>query len=550
MRREVQKVLFTFIVLLLTIVQAHAAPRIFALFPTGGQRGTTVSVMVQGEGLKEMSGFFAFQPGVTAKVLPGGDDKTRTVELSIAKDAALGNHILRFYDGTGLSNPRYFRVGQWAEVLNNRKPGQVVPPMPVTLPVTVNGRIAQNPDRDGYTFHAKAGQSVVCEIEGLRVLGMVGDSWLKGYMEITDAKGKVLASSNGTSDDYYRWDPMIVFTPPAEGDYTVWFRDLNWRGDVRSVYRLNIGVVPHAVGVFPLGGQRGTTVPVSFAGPNCEGDAYSITVPKDAGAQIEVARPGAVGTTNARPFQVGDLPEVMQTPGNQTLEKAQVVPFPSVVNGRIAGPGGQDCYRIKVEQKQKLVMEVFSRRLGTPMDPEMSLFDAKGNRIQADDDGRGIDCWIYRELEPGEYTVVVRDLQDRGGPEYGYRLSIAPPVPLLNLFTTPDAPTLARGKSVTMNVRIAREYDWNEDVTIALENPPPGVAAAPLVIPKGKSDGQLTLNIAADAPPGPVVLRVIGTAKVGERNVRALSRAQETYNIQGTAFQRDLPGPVALITEK
>jgi hypothetical protein len=129
------------------------------------------------------------------------------------------------------------------------------------------------------------------------------------------------------------------------------------------------------------------------------------------------------------------------------------------VNGRVTGPGMQDFYRFKVEKKQKLVIEVFSRRIGTPMDPEMSLFDAKGNRMQADDDGRGVDCWIYRELEPGEYTVSVRDLQDRGGPEYGYRLSIAPPVPALSVTTLPDAPTLARGKEVALTIRITRDYD-------------------------------------------------------------------------------------------
>src|SRR5262249_29741067 len=134
----------------------------------------------------------------------------------------------------------------------------------VTLPITMNGRIQQYTDRDGLTFHARAGETVVCEIQALRILGEVGDSWLKGYMEIQDAQGIVLTSSEGTSDDYYRWDPVIAFEPPKEGDYTVFYRDLNWRGAAEAVYRLTVGGVPHAIGLFPLGGRRGTTVDVGF----------------------------------------------------------------------------------------------------------------------------------------------------------------------------------------------------------------------------------------------------------------------------------------------
>jgi hypothetical protein len=85
---------------------------------------------------------------------------------------------------------------------------------------------------------------------------------------------------------------------------------------------------------------------------------------------------------------------------------------------------------------------------------------------------------------------------------------------------------------------------------VTLENPSPGLSAVPLTIAKGKGEGQLMITVAADAPLGPVTLRLVGTAKVGERELRAVSHASETYNIQGTAFQRDLPLLVGLITEK
>ena len=55
---------------------------------------------------------------------------------------------------------------------------------------------------------------------------------------VQDASGKVLASSQGSSDEYYRWDPIIAFKAPADGEYSIWFRDLNWRGELIAARRI------------------------------------------------------------------------------------------------------------------------------------------------------------------------------------------------------------------------------------------------------------------------------------------------------------------------
>jgi hypothetical protein len=76
-------------------------------------------------------------------------------------------------------------------------------------------------------------------------------------------------------------------------------------------------------------------------------------------------------------------------------------------------------------------------------------------------------------------------------------------------------------------------------------------AAAPVVIPKGKTEGTLTLTASPDAPVGPARIEVTGTGTLGETTVKAAAaRTTETYNIQGTAFQRDLLGPILFVAEK
>ena len=58
---------------------------------------------------------------------------------------------------------------------------------------------------------------------------MIGNSWLKGYLELRDGAGKVLASSEG----YHHWDPLIDIALPVDGDYTFAFRDLMYRAPRR-----------------------------------------------------------------------------------------------------------------------------------------------------------------------------------------------------------------------------------------------------------------------------------------------------------------------------
>jgi len=269
---------------------------------------------------------------------------------------------------------------------------------------------------------------------------------------------------------------------------------------------------------------------------------------------MEVAWTGAGGATNLRPLHVGDWPDVLQdaTKPNQTRETAQEVPVPCVVSGRIAKDGQRDFYRFRVDKAQKLFLDVFSRRVGTPMDPELVLYDAKGGFMEVNDDApQGRDSRIQRDFAPGEYTVAIRDIDDRGGPAFSYRLSIGPPQPRFRLIATPDAPVLARGKTAPLTVKIEREDGFDGEVTIGVEGLPPGVTvSAPITVPKDKNEGQLTLTASGEAAVGPVRLAVVGSGKAGERALKAVARTQETYNIQGTAFQRDLLGPILLVTEK
>ena len=83
-----------------------------------------------------------------------------------------------------------FMVGDLPEIVEEEIDGDPVP-VKVTLPVTINGRIFPREDVDIWTFAAKKGQSVWCEVHAARL-----GSPLEARLEIRDAQGRRLAESD------------------------------------------------------------------------------------------------------------------------------------------------------------------------------------------------------------------------------------------------------------------------------------------------------------------------------------------------------------------
>src|SRR5207302_8699540 len=159
---RLERLIFSCIAACLLASAAQAAPRLNWMLPSGGRRGTTFQATVSGTELEALTGVVSTGPGVAAKVLPpseGSDPKTtRLLEVTVAADAPLGHDEVRVYDRTGASNPRFFWVGQYPEIMEKEPNDGRSLAQPVELPVTINGQIGQGSDIDSYTFTLKKGQ--------------------------------------------------------------------------------------------------------------------------------------------------------------------------------------------------------------------------------------------------------------------------------------------------------------------------------------------------------------------------------------------------------
>jgi hypothetical protein len=132
------------------------------------------------------------------------------------------------------------------------------------------------------------------------------------------------------------------------------------------------------------------------------------------------------GTGPAMPFLIDDLPTVEKAGGNQSLAKAQEIKIPGAVDGRVDNLS-RDYYRFKAAAGQTVSFEVFCRRLGSPMDASLYLYDSKGRILAYSDDAEGLSTdpqFVYTFAKAGDYILELRDIRYAGGDAFGYHLRI------------------------------------------------------------------------------------------------------------------------------
>jgi len=545
------------IVLLLVLMAAMpvlAGPKITSIYPAGAMRGTSIEITLQGSGLKDLKHVLLQGSGVSITLLPGTDDASRKATLTVSRDAAPGRREVRFADERESSNVRIISIGQVPEV-NEVEPNNT--PDKVTLlplPVCFNGRLSEGSDRDGFKVKLRKGQVVLIEVEGLRVLANIYESWLKGFLEITDSAGRPLATNQGTVDDYYRWDPVLRFDPPADGEYTVWFRDLNWRSDAKGVYRVTVGELPHAFGTFPIGAQRGVQVAPEPVGATIGGMVPQFgPVNPDVTLGISDVMFTAAGfESNHRPFLWTAEPSVDVTSDGLTRETAIPVTYPVALDGWFE-PGKPRWVSFTVKDKGWLHINGYAWRLGVPTDLELKVYDGAGNLVQEADDGRGSnggqaggrDPFIAREFTPGKWFVRIREVDDRGGKVHPFRVLIGPGHATLRGTFVPDTAGIAvTGGEITTTIKCERVDLAGGEIRVELIDSPAGVSLSNATIAIGKTETIVTVKVAAGALP-------IGIHRLRIRarcdNASAILVGNETYNNQGTAYQRETDGLIIVV---
>ncbi len=485
--------------------------------------------------------------------------ETVTLKVTISADAGPGEHEIRLRAPNALSNPLIFCVGQLPEFskapakepleprlvnivskLGPRITAQLGPDinlstqqlaqteMRISLPATVNGQIIPA-GVDRYRFWAHKGQQLVIVVSARTLIPYLADAvpgWFEAALTLYDAKGRELAYDERY---HFRPDPVVHFEVPQDGEYVIAINDSIYRGRNDFVYRISIGELPFVTDIFPLGGPAGKKTTVKLDGWNLPTHTLTMdNTDREPGIYpISIDEDGKV--SNPVSYAVDSLPECLERKPNNTLDTAQPVTLPIIINGRINSPGDEGVFRIDGRAGEQIVAEVVAHRLGSPLDSVLKLTDANGKRIAIneghDDKGAGLetyhaDSYLTATLpEQGTYYVKITDLEQNGGPAYSYRLRISEPEPDFALRVGPSSINVRNGLSAPVTVYALRRDGFTNAIQLRLKGAPQGFSLAGAVIPAGQDKARITLKALTQTVNKPLSFGFEGSAEIDGREV-------------------------------
>lgn len=464
-----------------------------------------------------------------------------TLEVILSPNAQTGERELRLHTPTGLSNPMVFCVGQLKEFgdapaktepsrQGAREGRSTRPPanMIVELPATINGQIMPG-EVDRYRFKAKQGQRLVIAVNARSLIPYIADAvpgWFQATLALFDEKGREVAY-----DDDYRHnpDPVLYYEIPKDGEYSIQIKDSIFRGREDFVYRISIGEIPFITSIYPLGCQLGSKSIVEVKGWNLPVSKATIDTKDRRPGSFLLALPKNGISSNQVAFVMETLPETNDAETNDSLDKSQKIDLPRIVNGRIDRSGDVDIFSFIGKEGETIVVEVFARRLNSPLDSLVKVTDMSGKIIGTNDDhedkGSGLTTHhadsriLFKVPSSGAYFVHILDAQHQGGTEYAYRIRISHPQPDFELRVTPASINLPPGVNVPITVFALRKDGFDGDIHLSLRESNRGIYLSGARIPAGQDKVRLTLTTLPNARGETMNLTLEGRAQIGGQQI-------------------------------
>ncbi|MFH0794801.1 MAG: PPC domain-containing protein [bacterium] len=517
--------------------------------------------------------------------------ETVLIDVTVERGAALGDRELRIKTATGLSNPIAFQVGQLPEFCkqdarklgtsdtiegfleaarlrfargknNSERMGAAIEagtleePL-VELPVLLNGQIMPG-GVDRFRFRAQRGQKLVIQAKARQLIPYLADAvpgWFQATLALYDAKGNEVAFA-----DEYRFDPdpVVFYEIPTDGEYTLEIRDALYRGREDFVYRIAVAEQPFITGIFPLGGQTGVATNAWIAGWNLPATQLPLNTQAGGDHLRRAALRQNEWPSNPVTYAVDTMREGDEVEPNDSAENAQLIAMPQIINGYISKPGDRDVFRFRGRAGDKVVAEVYARRLNTPLDSLLRLTDASGRVVAMNDDhedkGAGLlthhaDSYLTAPLpKDGDYYLQIADTENHGGPVYGYRLRISLPQPDFALRATPSSINVSFGGTAPLNVYALRKDGFDGDIEIVLKDPVGKFTISGGRIAAGRDRSRMTLT--AHGPlTQPVTLKLEGRAVIGGQTLtRPVVPAEDM--MQAFAYRHLVPAQELMVAAR
>lgn len=483
-----------------------APPDVKWVFPPGGQIGQKVTAKVSGKINQPGTQVWSDNPTFVFEI----PEKDNELSITSSADARPGLYWLRFFNAEGATAQMPFVLGRLPEVVEVEPNNEVVKAQAIEGSAVINAKLGAANDVDVYAVKLKKGQTLVAQVDANWRLGFPVDP----IMQVLTENGTVLEQV----DDDHGFDPMIAFEAPDDETWLVRVfgfpaapnSTIRFAGGADYLYRLTLTTGPVANHVQPAAVQSGNEPSVKLVGWNLA-DTLSQPIKVDAGllpGLTHVELPHEVSLT-----LVDEPVHVAAEPCNG--EKQLAVTVPATVCGVIDEPGDEDSFRFSAKKGEVLVIASESRSLGHPLDTVITVFDKDGKSLGESDDAvrnKADSRLVFSVKADGDYTVRVRDLFEKGGWRFAYRVSIRPRQPSVKLTLKADVFKATPGTPLEIPITIARNDGFKEEVTISVQDLPEGATVEPVKSEvKGDTSKAVKLILKTDdAKPFNGPLRIVG----------------------------------------
>ena len=524
---------FTGLLLALAVSAGAVSPKLTSTSPAGGQRGRELEIRFNGLRLEDAQEVIFYSPGLEVVKLDTSKTNNIRAMVRIAPDCRLGEHPLRLRTATGVSDLRTFYVSPYPNLIVGKTNNTLEKAMTIPLNVTVNGSCGGE-QVDWFRVVLKKGDRLSAEVEAIRL----GRAMLDTRLAVLDRTGKEIASSDDTA--LLLQDSLITLLAPADGIFYVQIRDASYGGS-ESAYRLHIGNFPRPTAVYPAGGKAGEMLKVKFIGDATGEFMQEIKLPdapqEKFGAFVE--QNGLFAPSPNR-MRVSSFPNVLASGQNTDKDHATsaYAELPIALNGIIAKDGDAAWFKFLAKKGEPLDVNVYARRLRSPLDSVLEIFDAKGVSVAANDDGAGVDSVVkFAPAADGEYLLKISDQIHQGGPDYVYRVEITPQEPAVAV----SIPQVARNNSqdrqyITVprgnrfaTMMLAKRANFTGDLVFSGDGLPRGVTLQADTLPAKVDLEPLVFEAAADAPIGGKMLDFYASSADPSKKVRGSFRQRADY---------------------
>ena len=374
------------------------------------------------------------------------------IKLKIAPDAPPGRRELRLVrNNFMLSNPLPFYVDPLPGV---REPYFPVPPQSraryeFRLPAVLYGQIMPG-ETDVWHFPARKGDTLIFQVFARALVPFMGDcvpGHFQCFLELRDAGNRLIAFAD---DHGFNPDPTLCCVIPEDGEYSLHVRDSLYRGRADFIYRIRAwqGVPP----------ELNLKPPVS-----------ELPLKKS-----------------------GELPADGRTS------------YPVLLQGCICKSGQTDQFIISARKGEKIVGEVFARRLGGRLDSRLSVTGPDGMPVAFNDDFprfrygpvlQHTDSYLcFTAPQTGDYVFRISDTAGHGGNEFGYFLRIDTLRPSFNLYVHPSAPAVRVNAAVPVHIQVEPREGFHDDIRLRIKAPGQYSIIGSDTIPAGTRSTVITLT--------------------------------------------------------